>query len=266
MGHMRLGMGIPMGRLGFLDNCLLIRMDMEIICLIDPKRPRVCMVQLRLLRIRRIRLGRTTLEGGTEGQLSGVLGGGEKARALGSAMAMDRHMCIPIPIQRTPQRQRPWTQLLHPSNLFLLRTRRISGPKLKIIPVLNLNEGNRDRNLNPNRQLALNLKRPMYLEPPRPLSIPDHPAEQLSIKVLNSPKLPLLLLLDPTKRRISNQSRRRDLQLKRMISLIDSREDWARNLFSNAQYVIIQSHPLNKFGLVYPPIHLLLHLSQSGSM
>lgn len=222
------------------------------------------MAQLRLLRKARTLSGRIALGGGMEDPQSGERGEGEKARTLGSAM--DRHMRMGTPTQRTPQRQRPWTQLRHPSNLFLLRTRRISGPKLKIIPVLNLNEGNRDRNLNPNRQLALNLKRPMYLEPPRPLSIPDHPAEQLSIKVLNSPKPLLPLLLDPTKRRISSQSRRRDQPLKRMISLIDSREDWARNLFSNAQSVIIQSHPLNKFGLVYPPIHLLLHLSQSGSM
>ena len=83
-----MGMGIPMGRLGLLDNCLLIRMVMEIIYLIDLRLPRVCMVQLRLLRVARTLPGRKALEGGMEDPLSGGLGEGESARVLGTAMAM----------------------------------------------------------------------------------------------------------------------------------------------------------------------------------
>jgi hypothetical protein len=179
-----------MDRMGLrYDNPHLINMGMRTIDHIDPKLPRVCMDRWKLLLIKPM-LGGANLPRGAIG-----LGAGEKG--------MDQLRLTARRIHRQPS---TLGHLLSNPSLHLIRPK--LDLKSRIIPVPNLNEENHDLNPNPDKHAPP--KRPMYhVPPPHPhRSTPDHPAEQLSTKVLNSLKPFLPLLPDLTRRRNSNRKKR----------------------------------------------------------
>jgi hypothetical protein len=228
------------------DNHHLINMGMGIIYPIDLKLPRVCM-DWRKLRLIMAMLGGGNLPIGVI-----ELGAGEKGMYQ-----------LRQPAQQIHQQSSTLVHLLF--NPFLHPIHPKSDPKSRIIPVPNLNEGKHDLNPNPDKHPPP--KRPMYhVPPPHPhQSILDHPAEQHSTKVPNSPKPFLPLLPAPTRKRNLNR-KKRGRHPKRMILSIGSLVDWERDHSLNVPFVITPSYPLNRFGVVSHPTRHLLHHSQWGSM
>jgi hypothetical protein len=233
---------IPTDRMGLrVDNHHLINiMDMGIIYSIDLKLLRVYMDW------RKLRL------------IKWMLGGGNRPRGVTGLGAGERGMDQLRPTARRIRLQSlTLVHLLSNHSPHLIRLK--SALKSKTMPVRSLNEGKLDLNPNPDKHAPP--KRPMYhVPPPHPhQSTLDHPAEQHSTKVLNSPKPFLPLLPAPTRKRNSNRKKRGQLP-KRMISLIDLLVDWERDHFLNAPFVIIQLYPLNRFGVVsHPILHPLRH-------
>jgi len=162
---------------------LINQRGMEIISHIDLRSPRVYM-DWRKLRLTKLMLGEGNLPTGATG-----LGEGERG--------MDQ---LRLTARRIHLRLSTQGHLLSNRSLLLIRPK--SALKSRIIPVHNLKEGKLDLNPNPDKHVHHPKHRTYAILPPHPhLSILDHPAEQLLIKVLNSPKPFLPLLPDLTRRR-----------------------------------------------------------------